>query len=223
MTPIEIAKIIDHTLLKPEATNSNIENLCKEAEKYSFFSVCVNSSWVPYCYNLLKDSHIKICTVVGFPLGATSTDSKVFETTWAVNNGADEIDMVINIGLLKSGNDLLVENDIKAVKSACKDKLLKVIIETALLTNDEKVRACMAAKQAGADYVKTSTGFSSHGATIEDVILMRKIVGKEMGLKAAGGVRSFEDAINMINAGATRLGTSGGIKIISKESTETDY
>lgn len=218
METLNYAKLIDHTLLKPEATKDQIEKLCEEALQYQFASVCVNPAWVPFSFQMLKNSDVKVCTVVGFPLGATSTETKVFETKLAIKQGAEEIDMVINIGALKEGNNDLVEQEIKKICEAAKNKaLVKVIIETALLTDEEKKIACMLAKNAGADFVKTSTGFSSGGATIEDVRLMRLVVGQEMGVKASGGVRTLEDAIAMVNAGANRIGTSSGIQIVSAQ------
>lgn len=214
----EIAHLIDHTLLKPEATVQQIAQLCHEALLYNFASVCINPAHVKLAAQLLQNSEVKVCTVVGFPLGATSTEAKVFETLQALNDGATEIDMVINIGALKGGDDALVERDIAAVVKTVHQHgaLCKVIIETALLTNDEKIRACQLAKQAGADFVKTSTGFSSGGATIEDVALMRQTVGPQVGVKASGGIRTLAEAQRMISAGATRLGVSAGVKIIQE-------
>ncbi len=206
--------LVDHTLLAADAKDSEIIRLCKEARDNQFASVCVNPSFVSLCAKELKDSPVKVCTVVGFPLGATSTASKVFETKQALLDGADEIDMVIHIGKLKDKQDDYVLNEIKALKEACGDHVLKVIIETCLLTDEEKVRACLLAKEAGADFVKTSTGFSKGGATVSDVALMRKTVGPEMGVKASGGVKNKEDAENMVKAGATRLGTSHGLDLI---------
>lgn len=219
-----IAKMIDHTLLKPEATEQQIQTLCEEAKQYSFASVCVNPTWVAFAAEKLKGTHVKVCTVIGFPLGATTSETKAFETKNAIENGATEVDMVINIGALKSGNFDLVEKDILAVTSAAKGKALtKVIIETCLLTEEEKVRACELSVKAGADYVKTSTGFSTGGATVEDIALMRKTVGPDKGVKASGGVRSPEDAQNMIEAGATRIGASSGVKIVQGLSSDSDY
>jgi deoxyribose-phosphate aldolase len=214
----EIAHLIDHTLLKPDATVQQIAQLCHEALLYQFASVCINPAHVKLAAQLLQNSEVKVCTVVGFPLGATSTEAKVFETQQALDDGATEIDMVINIGALKGGDDALVERDIAAVVETVhrRGALCKVIIEAALLTDDEKVRACEMAKQAGADFVKTSTGFSSGGATIEDVALMRQVVGPKMGVKASGGIRTLAEARNMISAGATRLGVSAGVKIIQE-------
>lgn len=212
------AHLIDHTLLKPDATVQQITQLCHEALLYQFASVCINPTHVKLAARLLQNSDVKVCTVVGFPLGATSTEAKVFETEQALRDGATEIDMVINIGALKGGDEALVERDIAAVVQTAyrHGALVKVIIETALLTNEEKVQACLLAKQAGADFVKTSTGFSSGGATIEDVLLMRQTVGPKIGVKAAGGVRNLSDAQNMIAAGATRIGASAGVKIVQE-------
>lgn len=212
---MEIAKYIDHTLLKPDATKDEIEKLCEEAKEFGFASVCVNPAWVSYARELLQKTDVKVCTVIGFPLGATTTETKRMETEQAIQNGAAEVDMVMNIGALKSGDQLTVENDIEAVVHAAKEKaLVKVIIETCLLTDDEKVIACQLAKKAGADYVKTSTGFSTGGATVEDIKLMRKTVGPDLGVKASGGIRTREDALAMINAGATRIGASAGVAIV---------
>ncbi len=207
-------KLIDHTLLKADATKEQITQLCKEAIENDFASVCVNPSFIPLCSDLLKGSSVKVCTVIGFPLGAMTTVSKVFEAKNAVEVGADEVDMVINIGKLKDGEKDYVRNEITEIKKACGNHILKVIIETCLLTDEEKVLACQLAKDAGADFVKTSTGFSTHGATKEDVALMRKTVGKEMGVKAAGGVRNKQDLEDMVNAGATRIGTSRGVELV---------
>lgn len=207
-------KLIDHTLLKADATKEQITQLCKEAIENDFASVCVNPSFIPLCSDLLKGSSVKVCTVIGFPLGAMTTASKVFEAKNAVEVGADEVDMVINIGKLKDGEKDYVRNEITEIKKACGNHILKVIIETCLLTDEEKVLACQLAKDAGADFVKTSTGFSTHGATKEDVALMRKTVGKEMGVKAAGGVRNKQDLEDMVNAGATRIGTSCGVELV---------
>lgn len=219
-----IAKMIDHTLLKPEATKSQIQSLCEEAREYSFASVCVNPTWVKYAADLLQGSDVKVCTVIGFPLGATTPETKAFETKNAIENGAEEVDMVINIGALKSGDLELVEQDILAVTNAAKGKALtKVIIETCLLTDQEKIRACELAVKAGTDYVKTSTGFSTGGATVEDIALMRKTVGPNIGVKASGGVRSPEDAQQMIEAGATRIGASSGVKIVQGLTSDSDY
>ncbi|WP_044894753.1 deoxyribose-phosphate aldolase [Bacillus alveayuensis] len=219
-----IAKMIDHTLLKANTTKEQIVKLCEEAKQYNFASVCVNPTWVATAAELLKGTDVKVCTVIGFPLGANTPETKAFETKDAIEKGATEVDMVINIGALKDGNDELVERDIRAVVEAAKEKaLVKVIIETCLLTEEEKVRACELAVKAGADYVKTSTGFSTGGATIEDVALMRKTVGPEIGVKASGGVRDLQGAEAMIEAGATRIGTSSGVAIIQGKTATTDY
>lgn len=213
----KISTYIDHTLLKPEATKADIQRLVQDAKEYQFASVCVNPHWVSYCYEKLKDSQVKVCTVIGFPLGATSTETKVFETKQAIKNGATEIDMVINIGELKDKNDVFVEQDIAAVVKAAKNKaIIKVIIETALLTEEEKVRACLIAKRAQADFVKTSTGFSNGGATTQDVKLMRQTVGNEMGVKASGGIRTLTQLESFINAGATRIGASSSVEIVKE-------
>lgn len=212
------ASLIDHTLLKPEATESDIRRLCEEAARYGFASVCVNPFWVKSAACLLRGTGVPVCTVIGFPLGATLPDVKAYETRRAIFDGAREVDMVINIGALKSGDDCTVEHDIRAVVEAAHEHnvLCKVIIETALLSDEEKVRACLAAKRAGADYVKTSTGFSKGGATVADVALMRQVVGEEMGVKASGGVRDLSQARQMIEAGATRIGASVGVKIVQE-------
>lgn len=214
---MEIAKYIDHTLLKADATKEQIETLCNEAKEYGFCSVCVNPTWVAFAANLLKDSDVKVCTVIGFPLGATTSEIKAFETVNAIHNGAKEVDMVINIGALKGGDLDTVKKDIEAVVNAAKGQaLVKVIIETSLLTDDEKRIACKLAVEAGADYVKTSTGFSTAGATVADIKLMRETVGPDIGVKASGGVRTASDAKAMIEAGATRIGASSGMKIVKE-------
>ena len=207
-------KLIDHTLLKQDATPEQIIALCEEARKFDFMSVCVNPAYVPLAVECLKGSDVKVCTVIGFPLGMNLTRTKVEEATLAIKEGADEIDMVINVGMLKAGHDQYVEEEIRELKAVAGQRVLKVIIETCLLTDEEKVRACVASKNAGADFVKTSTGFSTGGATVHDVALMRKTVGPEMGVKASGGVRTHEDLIAMVEAGANRIGTSNGTKII---------
>jgi deoxyribose-phosphate aldolase len=211
-----LAHMIDHTLLKPDATQDQIAQLCYEARKHDFTSVCVNPTHVKLCAELLKGTDVLVCTVVGFPLGATPTEVKVFETQQAVRDGATEVDMVINVGALKSRDYELVERDIASIARACHagNAILKVIIEAALLTDEEKVVACQLAKVAGADFVKTSTGFGPGGAALEDVALMRRVVGPKMGVKAAGGIRTFEDAQKMIAAGASRLGASASVKIM---------
>ena len=215
----ELAGKIDHTLLKPEATSAEIEQLCAEARKYGFASVCINPGYVPLCIQLLRGSEVKVCTVIGFPLGATSTAAKAFETEQAIRDGAQEVDMVLNVGMLKSGSYDLVEADIFAVTSTAKRYrvLIKVIIETGLLNDEEKVKACVLAKRAGADFVKTSTGFSKGGATVGDIALMRRVVGSAMGVKASGGVRSREEALAMVASGADRIGASASVKIVSGE------
>ncbi|MGZ0086438.1 deoxyribose-phosphate aldolase [Caldibacillus thermoamylovorans] len=219
-----MAKMIDHTLLKPEATEEQIIQLCREAKQYGFASVCVNPAWVKAAARELSGTDVRVCTVIGFPLGATTPETKAFETNNAIENGAGEVDMVINIGALKSGDDELVERDIRAVVEAAAGKaLVKVIIETALLTDEEKVRACQLAVKAGADYVKTSTGFSGGGATVEDVALMRRTVGDKAGVKASGGVRDRETAEAMIAAGATRIGTSSGVAIVRGQTGSAGY
>jgi deoxyribose-phosphate aldolase len=209
------ASLIDHTLLKPEASESDIRKLCDEAAKFGFASVCVNPGWVKAAAEFLRGTGVPVCTVIGFPLGATLSDVKAYEARRAIFNGAKEVDMVINIGALKSGDDCAVEDDIRAVVDAAHENrvLCKVIIETALLTDEEKVRACLAAKNAGADFVKTSTGFSRGGATVDDIALMRRTVGSALGVKASGGVKGIEDARAMFEAGATRIGASVGVKI----------
>lgn len=219
-----IASYIDHTLLKPESTKEQVIQLCKEAAEYEFASVCINPSYVETAAAELKDSKVKVCTVIGFPLGASTSETKAFETTDAIAKGAEEIDMVVNIGAIKSGNSELVKNDILAVVTAAKGKaIVKVIIETCLLTDEEKVLASRLSKEAGADFVKTSTGFSTGGATIEDVKLMRKTVGAELGVKASGAVRSLEDVQAMIEAGASRIGASSGVKIMQGLKSDSDY
>jgi len=214
------ASLIDHTLLKPEASETDIRKLCDEAAQYGFASVCVNPGWVKRAAEFLKGSGVPVCTVIGFPLGATLPDVKAYEARRAIFNGAREVDMVINVGQLKSGDDCAVEDDIRAVVEAAHENhiLCKVIIETALLTDEEKVRACVAAKNAGADFVKTSTGFAKGGATAHDVSLMRHTVGHALGVKASGGVKGIEDARAMFEAGATRIGASVGVKIAQEAS-----
>ncbi len=209
------ASLIDHTLLKPEATDDDIKKLCEEAARYRFASVCVNPTWVRAAACNLHGTGVPVCTVIGFPLGATLADVKAYEARRTIFDGAREVDMVINIGALKSGDDCLVEHDIRSVVEVAHeyDAICKVIIETALLTDDEKVRACLAAKEAGADFVKTSTGFSKGGATVADIALMRRTVGSELGVKASGGVKGLDDARKMVEAGATRIGASVGVKI----------
>lgn len=209
-------KMIDHTILRADATKEMIKKTIDEAKMYHFASVCVNPVWVSFCAEELAQSDVKVCTVIGFPLGANTTAVKVFETKDAINNGADEIDMVINIGALKEGNKQLVLDDIKAVVGATGGKCVKVIIETCLLSDEEIILACQLARAAKASFVKTSTGFSTSGATPEDVALMKETVGNELEVKASGGVRSLEDMEKVIRAGATRIGTSSGCKLVSK-------
>ena len=214
-----VAGMIDHTLLKPVATREMVAQLCYEARTHHFISVCVNPYWVEFCAEQLRGSGVKVCAVIGFPLGATTSEAKLYETEQCLVRGATELDMVINIGALKSHMDDVVQHDIKLVADACRrmGALSKVILETGLLTEDEKVRACELSKLAGADYVKTSTGFGAGGATVEDVSLMRRVVGSTMGVKASGGVGNLQDANNMIQAGASRIGASAGIKIVREQ------
>lgn len=212
-----LSQYIDHTQLKPETIKEEIDKIIKEAKEYNFASICINPSWVAYSYQKLKDTNVKVCTVVGFPLGATTTETKVFETKQAIKNGATEIDMVLNIGQLKANNDSFVIQDMKSVVQAAGDQtIVKVIIETSLLSNEEKVRACKLAEQAGAHFVKTSTGFSDGGATIADVKLMKETVGEHMEVKASGGIRDLATTKQMIEAGATRIGASAGVSIIKE-------
>ena len=214
----DLARLIDHTLLKPDATQAQIAQLCHEARQYHFATVCVNPAHIKLCADLLKGSDVGVCTVVGFPLGATPSEVKAYETQQTIEDGATEVDMVINIGALKSGDYDLVERDIAMVTRTCHNNrvLCKVIIEAALLTEQEKIKACELVKKAGADYVKTSTGFGPGGATVEDVALMRRVVGPGMGVKAAGGIRTLADATSMVAAGATRIGASAGVKILQE-------
>jgi len=216
--PGDVAALIDHTLLKPDASRADIEKLCREASEFGFATVCINPSWVALGADRLRGTSVAVCTVVGFPLGATTPDVKHYETRRTIFDGAREVDMVINVGALKSGDLRLVERDIEAVTSACREAgvLSKVIIEAALLTDDEKVTACTLAKAAGADYVKTSTGFGPGGATAADVRLMRRVVGGEMGVKAAGGVKDLDALNTMVAAGATRIGASAGVRIVQQ-------
>ncbi|NOW87711.1 deoxyribose-phosphate aldolase [Clostridium beijerinckii] len=214
---MNIAQYIDHTILKPEATVEDVKRLCREAKEYNFASVCVNGCYAKLVSTELAGSEVKTCVVVGFPLGAMTKEAKAFETSQAIENGASEIDMVINVGALKDKNYSLLKEDIEAVVNAAKGKaLVKVIIETCLLTDEEKVKACEIAKEVKADFVKTSTGFSTGGATKEDIALMRKTVGPDLGVKASGGVRDFKAAMDMINAGASRIGASASISIVSE-------
>ncbi len=217
------AAMIDHTLLKADATRDQVTKLCEEAKQYGFASVCVNPTWVKYAAQLLEGAESVVCTVIGFPLGANTPEVKAFETKDAIANGAGEIDMVINIGAMKNGEFDLVREDIKAVVDAANGTLVKVIIETCLLTDEEKVKACELAVLAGADFVKTSTGFSTGGATAEDIALMRKTVGPDIGVKASGGVRSLEDMKLMIENGATRIGASSGVAIMNGLTSESNY
>ena len=219
----KIARSIDHTLLRPEATIAKIQHLVEEAIQYRFFSVCVNPAYVATCAELLKGTGVQVCTVVGFPLGANSSATKAFETTQAIKDGADEIDMVINIGALKSQKLLLVEEDIREVVAAAEGKIVKVIIETSLLTNEEKIIACQLAEKAGANFVKTSTGFNGGGASVEDIILMKESVSTTVSIKASGGIKDLETAKRLIAAGATRLGTSAGVAILKGFSVQDFY
>ncbi|WP_414054808.1 deoxyribose-phosphate aldolase [Macrococcus equi] len=220
---MNLAKYIDHTALKPETTVKQIDQLIEEAKTYNFMSVCVNPTYVKYAADKLNGTDVLVCTVIGFPLGANTPDVKAFETKSAISNGAGEVDMVVNIGAVKDANYDLVREDIKAVVDAAGDVTTKVIIETCLLTDEEKVRVCEIAKEVGADFVKTSTGFSTGGATVEDIQLMRKTVGADIGVKASGGVRSYEDVKAMIDAGATRIGASAGVQILKGEEATGDY
>ena len=214
---MDIARYIDHTILKPEATVEEVKKLCTEAKEYNFASVCVNGSYAKLVSTELAGSDVKTCVVVGFPLGAMTKEAKAFETSDAIKNGANEIDMVINVGALKDKNYTLLKEDIEAVVNAAKGKaIVKVIIETCLLTDEEKVKACEISKEAKADFVKTSTGFSNSGATKEDIALMRKTVGDDLGVKASGGVRDYKTAMEMINAGASRIGASASIAIVKE-------
>lgn len=224
MTPAELARYIDHTLLKPNANKSQYEQLCNDAVKYQFYSVCVNSGWVSFVAKKLRGTGIKICSVIGFPLGEMETRSKAFEARNAIENGANELDMVINISALKSRELKIVEEDIRAIKRVCRSNtILKVIIETSLLTEEEKILACEISKKAGADFVKTSTGFSTSGATVEDVILMRRVVGPNMGVKASGGITDFNKAVELINAGANRLGCGSSVAVVTGSKPHGSY
>jgi len=223
LTTPQLAKMIDHTLLRADATRNELTKLTEEAKQYQFASVCVNPGWVSYAAEQLQGTGVDICTVIGFPLGSSTSETKAFETKDAIAKGATEVDMVINISALKDGKDDVVEQDIRAVVEAAAGTLVKVIIETCLLTDDEKVRACQAAVRAGADFVKTSTGFSTGGATPEDIALMRRTVGPDVGVKASGGVRSLEDMQKMIEAGATRIGASSGVKIMQGGQSTSSY
>jgi deoxyribose-phosphate aldolase len=218
MTPADVASIIDHTLLKADATRDDVERLCGEAREYGFATVCVNPAWVATASRAVRDSGVGVCAVVGFPLGATPADVKQYETRRAISDGATEIDMMINVGALKSDGTSVVEAEVAGVVGVCRDSgvLIKVIIEAALLTEEEKAAACRLAKDAGADYVKTSTGFGPGGATVADVALMRRVAGPDIGVKAAGGVRDYEAVKALVVAGATRIGTSAGVKILAE-------
>jgi len=224
MSQSELAGYIDHTLLKPDAIESQFEQLCNEAVTYKFKSVCVNSSWVPFVAKKLRGTGIIVCSVIGFPLGGMDTRSKAFEARSAIASGATELDMVINVGALKSGNLKLVEEDIRAIKRACRSTtVLKVILETGLLTDAEKILACEISKKADADFVKTSTGFAGSGATVQDIALMRRIVGPKMGVKASGGIKTFDQAIALINAGANRLGCGASVAVITGAEAQGNY
>jgi len=211
---MELNKYIDHTLLKPNASQNDIEQLCLQAKQYHFMSVCVNPTWVNLAANLLKDSDVKVCTVIGFPLGASTTATKVFETANAIANGANEIDMVVNIADLQANKIAEVVNEINAIKEACKGNTLKVIVETCLLNEQQKINACLAVSQSNADFIKTSTGFSTGGATIEDVALFKKHLNPSKKIKASGGIKTQEQMLKMIEAGANRIGTSNGVKLM---------
>lgn len=220
---MKLSKYIDHTLLKQNATEAQIRVLCDEAKEYDFMSVCINPGFVSLCNELLSGTDVKVCTVIGFPLGANTTEVKVFETKNALENGADEIDMVINVSALKDKKYDLIENEIRSIKDACGENILKVIIETCLLEDDEIVKVCELAVATGADFVKTSTGFSTGGATFEAVKLMKDTVKNQASVKASGGVRSQEDMESMIEAGATRIGTSSGVALVKNEVSQSDY
>ncbi len=220
---MKLNKFIDHTLLKADASKAQIKKLCEEAKEYDFKTVCINPSWIEFAINELKGSDVGVCTVIGFPLGAMTTEAKSFEAADAIEKGASEIDMVLHIGKLKDGDYEYIVKDIKAVKDACGEIPLKVIIETCLLTDEEKAIASKACIDAGADFVKTSTGFSTSGATIEDVVLIKEIVGDKAKIKAAGGVRSYEDLLAMVDAGADRIGTSSGVKLLEGKSSDGEY
>ncbi len=224
ITKQQVARMIDHTLLKPDAVDKQFDQLCDDAKKYNFYSVCVNSSWVNYVKKKVRGSDVKVCSVVGFPLGEMDSRTKAFETRNAIDNGADEIDMVICVSALKSGNVKYVEEDIRAVRRACRSNTtLKVILETSLLTDAEKIIACEISKKVGADFVKTSTGFGTAGATIHDIELMRRTVGPDMGVKASGGIRDFKTAVAMIKAGATRIGAGASVAIMNDTKAEGNY
>jgi len=219
----EVGGYIDHTLLNPDVTREDIVQLCEEAAEYDFASVCVNPAWVSLCDDLLKDTNVLVCTVIGFPLGATTTSTKVQEAKEAIANGADEVDMVLNVGALKEGDYDYVKEDVQSVKEAVGDRTLKVILETGLLSDRQKAKASKLCKEAGADFVKTSTGFGPGGAKMNDIALMRRAVGSELGVKASGGVHNFEEAMDMISAGANRIGASAGVAIVSGDESDSDY
>lgn len=223
MERTEVASMIDHTILSPDATVKEIKTKCQEAIEYEFASVCINPKYVSLVKDELKGSSVKVCTVIGFPLGTSTSETKAFATRKAIKNGADEIDMVINIGAIKSKAWEIVKEDIKAVVKAAGNKTVKVIIETCYLTEEEKKKSCELAKEAGADFVKTSTGFGTAGAKVEDVELMKEVVGEKLGVKASGGIRSMKDAKKMIEAGASRIGASSGVKIVTGEKAKTAY
>ncbi len=224
ITTQELARYFDHTLLKPDAVDLQFDQLCDEAKKFNFYSVCVNSGWVGYVAKKVRGSQVKVCSVVGFPLGEMDSRSKAFETRNAINNGAHEIDMVISVGALKSGNLKYVEEDIRAVQRACRSTtVLKVILETSSLTEEEKVIACEICKKVDVDFVKTSTGFGGGGATVPDIELMRRVVGPKMGVKASGGIRDFKTAVDMIKAGATRIGAGASVAIIEGDKVTGNY
>jgi len=220
MTKEQLAKLIDHTLLKPNATKDDIRHLCEEAKENNFWSVCVNPTYVSLAAEIVRGSNVKVCCVVGFPLGANTSEVKALEAEKAITDGASEIDMVINIGALKSRDYELVKRDIREVvrraKTTRKDTITKVIIEAGLLTRDEKISACGFVKEAGADFVKTSTGFTTSGATVDDVKLIRNVIGPNLGIKASGGIRAYRDVIDLVKAGANRIGTSSGVRIIEE-------
>jgi deoxyribose-phosphate aldolase len=225
LSDISLSRMIDHTLLKPDATEEEIKKLCTEAKQYHFASVCINPSWVALCSSLLKGTDVKVCTVIGFPLGSNTTEVKRMEAEQALENGATELDMVINVGKLKSGDYDYVFNDVQQITLAARKvrAVCKVILETCLLTDEEKIKACLICKKAGADFVKTSTGFSKGGATVQDIALMRLIVGSSVGVKASGGIRSREDAEAMVASGADRIGASASVKIVLGEKSEANY
>lgn len=216
MNSLELNRMIDHTLLKPEATPADVRRVCAEAKKFGFFSVCVNTHYVPMVVSELENSVISVCSIAGFPLGAVDSGVKAYEAKTVVENGADEVDMVLNIGALKAGETNMVEDDIEGVVGVCGGRVVKVIIEAALLSNEEKYRACELAVSAGASFVKTSTGFGPPGATVEDVKLMRKAVGPDFGVKASAGIRTASFALELVEAGANRIGTSTGVKIMEE-------